>query len=213
MPNNSIPKFLVSIIPLLLIFFSFGWLFFTFAPAVRAELDYQFRQSLSALGADNLRELFFPHDLALELESSTSYRDFAIVIPKINLDERVVFNVDPNDKKAYGEALKIGIAHASGTGFPGDPRMGYYFAHSSTSVFSRQLNAVFYLLGKLEAGDEVFIWHDGEKFRYQVTGSEVTTPGDVSFLQQKYDEETIVLQTCWPLGTTLKRKLVFAKRI
>jgi sortase (surface protein transpeptidase) len=40
----------------------------------------------------------------------------------------------------------------------------------------------------------------------------VTNPDDVSFLNQPYDQETIVMQTCWPPGTTSQRLLVFAER-
>ena len=194
-------------------FISFSWFVLTFGPAVKVELEYQFRGMMSAVGATQLSELFWPGEINWELPDPDVDYDYGIVIPKIRLKETVVFNVNPNDEAAYSVALKNGIAHAAGTGFPGSDQLGYYFAHSAQSAFTRQFKAVFYLLGKLEPGDEIFIWHDGEKYEYKVTGSEVTNPTDLGFLSRNYPGETIVLQTCWPLGFAHQRKLVFAERV
>ena len=61
--------------------------------------------------------------------------------------------VDPVNKPAYMKALQLGVAHAAGTANPGEPGLGYYFAHSSgMNVLFPQKKAAFYLLGKLEAG-------------------------------------------------------------
>src|SRR5258706_500914 len=51
------------------------------------------------------------------------------------------------------------------------------------------------------------------RFDFKVTDSKITSPDDLSFLHQVYNTETIVLQTCWPPGTTLQRLLVFARRL
>lgn len=189
------------------------WVVMSFGPAVKAEAGYQFSQGLQAVGADSVRDLFIPTVGSWRTDALSKHRQYGIVIPKIQLDEPVVFNVNPNDERQYTEALKEGIAHAASTGFPGTNELGYYFAHSATSAFIGQYKAVFYLLGKLEAGDEIYIWHEGKRFEYKVTTTIVTDPYDLSFLDQEYGKETIVLQTCWPLGTALRRKLVFAELV
>lgn len=200
-----------AIAVLFLIFLS--WLVLTLAPVVMVEAKYQYRKLLGdVFQVQSLRSLILPTLRFADLQGQSKYQDYGIAIPALFLDEPVVFNVDPNDKTAYTEALKRGIAHASGTGFPDNPGVGYYFAHSSSPEFRTQFNAVFYLLGKLKSGDDVFIWHEQKRYQYRVTEIKETTADDVSFLNQPYPEETIVLQTCWPPGTTQRRLLVFANR-
>lgn len=190
----------------------FLWFFLTVTPVLAVELRYQYRRTLeNVFGVSSLRAVFIP-DLDLDFRSMSKHKEYGITIPKLYLDEPVVFNVDPNDKAAYTKALQEGIAHASSTSLPDAPGIGYYFAHSSSPEIQRQYNAIFYTLGKLEPGDEVFIWFEGKKHRYVVQDKKVTQPNDVSFLQAEYPAETIVLQTCWPVGTTQNRMLVFATR-
>lgn len=192
----------------------FCWWFFTsIVPIFIVEAKYQYRQSMYQLfGTESLRALLLPQ-FSFDLAARSRYKQYGITIPDIFLDEPVVFNVDPNNESEYTAALKQGIAHASGTSFPDAPGVGYYFAHSSSAEFQSQFNAVFYLLGKLTEGDPVYIWHEGERFDYKVTQTRITDPSDVSFLNQDESGEQIVLQTCWPPGTTQQRLLVFAERV
>ncbi len=190
------------------------WVGITFTPIVRVELQYQWRRfSSDLLGGNPVSSLFFPN-LSLDLRGSMAKNtENGIVIPKVFVDAPIIFNVDPNDPTAYTAALRQGIAHASGTGFPDQGGLGYYFAHSSAPELRSQFNAVFYLLGKLEAGDEVFLWHEGKRFEYRVTEIRTVSPQDVAFLDEEHSTETIVMQTCWPPGTTTLRRLVFAERV
>lgn len=190
------------------------WILSVALPIILVELRYQYQNILSSVfHVSDIRGLVFPQ-FRIDLKGYTSINTVnGITIPRIFVDEPVIYNVDPNDQRAYNDALKHGIAHASGTAFPGDSGLSYFFAHSSTPSLVHQFNAVFYLLNKLVVGDEIYIWHEGHRYDYQVSDKHITTPGDVSFLRQNYDTQTIVLQTCWPPGTTLKRLLVFATRL
>lgn len=190
------------------------WILSVLLPVTIVEANYQYKRLLKDLfQTTDIRGVFLPN-FKIDLTGYTSRNTVnGLTIPAIFVDEPIVFNVDPNDEKAYSEALKKGIAHASGTSFPGTGGVGYYFAHSSHPDVVRQYNAVFYLLGKLKEGDDVYIWHDGKRGDYKVFKKEITDPGDVSFLHTSYDTETVVLQTCWPPGSTMKRLLVFAKFI
>ena len=183
----------------------------TYTPIVIVETQYRYHEFLTSFfHVNDIRALIMPQfnfDFV-----TTKYPTAGMTIPKLYMDEPIIFNVDPQNRPQYMAALKQGIAQAAGTNLPGYPGLGYYFAHSSSAETVSQYNAVFYLLGKLQTGDEVDIWKDGQKNQYVVYDSYVTTPDDLRFLNQTYDHETIVLQTCWPPGTTLKRLLVFAKR-
>lgn len=140
--------------------------------------------------------------------------NYSIVIPKINANSRVEANVDTANKDTYLSALKNGIAHASGTANPGEGGHMFFFAHSTDNFWNvTRYNAIFYLLYKLEPGDDINIYYKGVRHRYQVIGHEIVDPSQVQYLTRKTDTELVTLQTCWPLGTTFKRYLVFAKPI
>lgn len=188
------------------------WLLSVVLPVASIELRYDYRKALAdVFHVSDVRGLIMPQ-FKLDLTGYSSVNTVnGITIPSLFIDEPVIYNVDPNNTAAYLAALKIGIAHASGTAFPGSGGLGYYFAHSSTAAFVRQFNAVFYLLGKINMNDEVYIWHEGVRHDYVVYDKQITVPSDLSFLHRDYPSETIVLQTCWPPGTTLQRLLVFAR--
>lgn len=178
------------------------------------ELTYQYKKVLrDGFGVSDIRGLILPQFHFDFKGIMSTYTVDGITIPAVFIDEPVVYNVDPNDKPAYLTALRKGIAHASSTSFPGTGGLGYYFAHSSTPDVAQKYNAVFYLLGKLHKGDELYIWRAGDRYDYRVSDIQITSPDDISFLRRTYLTETVVLQTCWPPGTTLQRLLVFAERI
>lgn len=190
------------------------WLLIVFLPVLFVEAKYQLKQVATDLGFTTGSSFFRPNSENFAIIGNTSKnKEYGIIIPKLGLDEKVLFNVDPNDENQYHQALKEGIAHASSTNYPDENGLGYYFAHSSSPNFRVQYNAVFYLLNKLEAGDAIYIWHDYKRYRYVVTEKRINQPNDVAFLYEQYEGENIVLQTCWPPGTTKERLLVFATRV
>ena len=188
------------------------WMVTVVLPVSGVELTYQYRKFLrNTFNVSDIRSLILPQ-FHIAQAVGTHTKD-GIAIPAVFIDEPIIYNVDPNNRTSYLAALGDGIAHASSTSFPGSGGLGYYFAHSSTPDLAKQYNAVFYLLGKLNTGDKIYIWHSGDQFIYKVTKKLITLPTDLSFLHQNYPTETIVLQTCWPPGTILQRLLVFAARV
>lgn len=159
----------------------------------------------------NLKYVLVP-DFSTDVRGMLSHHKQAgLYIPKIFVDSPIIYNTDAGNKQEYLDSLKQGIAHAAGTSLPDGDGLGYYFAHSSTPALVGQYNAIFYLLGKLEPGDDIYLWYQNQKYHYQVDTTQITTPDDLAFL--KNNQESLVLQTCWPPGTTQKRLLVFAKKI
>jgi len=140
--------------------------------------------------------------------------NFSIVIPKIGANARVIASVDTANERVYSDALKQGVAQALGTAFPGEGGHIFLFAHSTDYWWNvSTYNAVFYLLGKLEKGDEINIYFKGERFVYRMIDSKIVDPSEVEYITRKTNKEFLTLQTCWPLGTTFKRLLVFATRV
>jgi len=211
--TKNLPSGSVVFTTVLVILF-LHWLFTTLIPVLIVETRYQYKKTMMAIfKTTSLKEVFVPDFSSWTHVGLSKYKQYGIDIPDIFIDEKVIFNVDPSDPKQYKEALNAGIAHASGTSLPGEPGLGYYFAHSSSMDLRIQRNAIFYLLRKLEKNDSVYIWHENEKHHYKVYETKITEADDVDFFKKIIDTEEIVLQTCWPPGTTHKRLLVFAKRV
>lgn len=138
--------------------------------------------------------------------------NFSLIVEKIGADAPIVPNVDPTNKAVYNEALKRGVAHALGTSFPGQAGVTYLFAHSTDTIFNvPRFNAIFYLLNDLVAGDRIVVFFDGKRHDYFVTEKSITEPEDVRYFTLQTSEQILVLQTCYPPGTTWKRLLVVAK--
>lgn len=138
---------------------------------------------------------------------------FSVLIPKIGAASRVIPNVDSTNETEYVAALKKGVAHAKGSVFPGLIGTTYLFAHSTDSILDvGRYNAIFYLLKDLNPGDDVIVFFQNHRYNYKVTKTEIIDPADVDLLvHAQQTQEQLVLQTCWPPGTTLKRFMVVAK--
>lgn len=243
MTRREVIKYLIlrSIGNFLLLFAIFGVLA-TFGPALYFEVSYRIAQyrGITYTVADPsqvknrtspLGELMVKEGRARPVSSSgfgallagpkqqiivPKETQFSIVIPKINANANIVPNVDPGNEAEFQDALQLGVAHAKGTVFPGHTGNIYLFAHSTDSFWNvGRYNAIFYLLKDVTPGDEVIVYFENVRHNYVVTDSKIVEPSDVSYLvdSQKAPNETLVLQTCWPPGTTWKRLLVFAKPV
>lgn len=138
---------------------------------------------------------------------------FSIVIPKLGASAKVFPNVDPNNDAEFKPVLQQGVAHAKGTVFPGMTGNSYLFAHSADNFWDvGRYNAIFYLLKNLQKDDEIIIFFEQERYDYVVTETFIAEASDVSLLlgQNNNGREQLILQTCWPPGTTLKRQFVIA---
>src|SRR5262249_41872912 len=91
----------------------------------------------------------------------------------------------------------------------------YLFAHSTDSFWNvGRYNAVFYLLKDLKVGDDIIVFFQNRRYNYKVTETKIVDPSEVSLLTKaQQSDEQLVLQTCWPPGTTWKRQLVIAKPV
>jgi LPXTG-site transpeptidase (sortase) family protein len=152
---------------------------------------------------------FFPPSPPLQTQL---IRDgFYLSIPKIHAYSEVVANVDPWKESVYKEALKKGVAHAKGTYLPGEDKTIFLFAHSSGSPWEiTHQNTVFLRLGELEKNDLVLIDYKKKRYQYTIYDKKEVSPTDTDYLKN-IDKDIVILQTCTPIGTSLKRLLIFAK--
>jgi len=224
MIKNEVIKFLVlrSIGNFLLLFAIFGVLS-TFGPALYYEAQYRIIQIRGVKFTVSSQQTAKPsqNNLAQILTGPKEQNlipfdpSFSIVIPKIGASSQVFPNTDPSNQNEFLPVLAQGVAHAKGTVFPGLPGNIYLFAHSTDNFWDvGRYNAVFYLLKDLAAGDDIVLFFEGKRFNYKVTESAIVDPSEISFLVKSRDKnnpQILILQTCWPPGTTWKRLVVFAK--
>ena len=56
------------------------------------------------------------------------------------------------------------------------------------------------------------MYYNQKKFIYKVTDRATVKPGDVKTLESRDPEKKeLSLMTCWPVGTTLERLIIFAE--
>ncbi|NMB57323.1 sortase, partial [Candidatus Beckwithbacteria bacterium] len=154
------------------------------------------------------------NDASLLKSNSLLTEIFYLQIPKINLFSPVITNIDAADETAYKKALDQGIAHAAGTALPGEGKMIFLFAHDVDFSFDlSRYNALFYNLKDLEAKDPLTLFYDNKEYQYEVLKKLITDPSDTSALEEYKNQDVLIMQTCYPPGTTWKRLLVVAGRI
>ncbi len=138
--------------------------------------------------------------------------DPTISIPKINVFAPVVY--EPTIAEAsVQKALESGVVHYGNTPFPGQPGNSVIFGHSSNDWWEPgNYKFIFGLLDKLAPGDRLSVDYQSRRYIYEVTGTKVVAPTDVSVLNPTA-EPTLTLITCTPPGTSLKRLIVTAKQV
>jgi sortase A len=132
-------------------------------------------------------------------------RFYFLSIPKLDIQDALV--------KIGGESLDESLIHYGGTGIPGDYGNSVIFGHSILPAFYDPTNykAIFSYLPSLEPGDDIFVKYDGLTYRYVVYDMRVTTPDDITILEQRYDTSYLTLITCVPPGTYWKRLEIKAR--
>lgn len=217
---------LITIISFLgtgLIIFSLIGIVLTFGPAAYFEVQYRIWQAsgISHYIVDPISHMrqskflssnFIPtHPKSISMKPIDTL--FSIMIPKIGANAKITANVDPGDKNIYLPVLKRSVAQAKGSALPDQNGTVYLFAHSTDNFWDVGLyNAVFYLLKELNPGDNVVLYYKNQQYDYTVTDRKIVDPSDVSYLMNSlHSPKQLILQTCWPPGTTWKRLLVIAK--
>ncbi len=166
----------------------FGYVYY---PVVQSEIHYQTKH------------------IATEIVPVDS--QLGIIIPKIDANAPIIPHISPTDSAVYQQALTKGVAHAAGTVLPGDRGTSFLFSHSSVNILqARTYNSVFYLLHHVDVGDEITIYRLGTPLHFKIESKKVVEPSAISYLTETSDYPRLILMTCWPAGTDLKRLVVEA---
>lgn len=138
--------------------------------------------------------------------------NFSLIIPKIGLNSKIIPNIDPSNKDEYMEALKGGVAHAKFTAFPSEEGIVYIFGHSTDYPWNIQtFNALFYSIKDLQENDQIFVLYNNKPYVYKTLYQKIIDEDNLVYLNAQTNAKMLVLQTCYPPGTTLKRLIVVAQ--
>jgi sortase A len=141
-------------------------------------------------------------------------KDPLIIIPKINVQIPVVYDLDTNDEEAIQNALEGGVVHYSDTALPGYDGNVVIVGHSSNNIFNKgKYKFAFVLLSRLEPGDTFYLQKGGKRFTYEVYQKKIVKPDDVSVLRPDNRTATATLITCDPPGTSINRLVVTGEQI
>ncbi len=199
-----------------LVAFALGGIIGPITPTVRLESTYLMKQVNLAIRPKSkplppsIPVIFTPLVTPDGATIDPINKDFSLIIPKIGVNAPVIPAVNPADAKQYLKVLEKGIAHASTSYFPGEGTT-YLFSHSTNyDWFVSDLNAVFYHLKNLSEGDAIVVFYKGKQFTYRLTEKKVVAPSEISYLVGIAGDKRLILQTCWPPGSTTERLLMFA---
>ncbi|MDQ5982169.1 MAG: Sortase [Patescibacteria group bacterium] len=158
-----------------------------------------------------------PQNIVIDPNASTQVSsDPRLIIPKINVDVPVIYNVgyDHNSQMA---AMQKGVAHFAIPGansVPGQLGNTVFSGHSSNDLFDPgDYKFIFAQLDKLQLGDTIYVHYNSTRYTYTVTKKEVVKPTNVNALLGMDNKPNLTLITCTPLGTATNRLLVKAEQV
>ncbi len=152
--------------------------------------------------------------IIVDQNSTAVNNDPKVIIPKINVEIPVVYDVPSIDEQSVDNGLERGVVHYASTPSPGEQGNVVVVGHSSNNIFNKgKYKFAFVLLKKLEVGDTFMLDKDGKQYVYRVYDKKIVKPTDVSVLGPADKPSTATLITCDPPGTSLNRLVVTGEQI
>jgi sortase A len=137
-----------------------------------------------------------------------------VIIPKINVEIPVVYDISTIDEATVETGLERGVVHYADTAVPGEDGNVVIVGHSSNNIFNPgKYKFAFVLLSRLEDGDLFYLQKGGKRYTYEVYEKKIVKPTDVGVLATKDKQATATLITCDPPGTSINRLVVIGEQI
>jgi sortase A len=137
-----------------------------------------------------------------------------VIIPKINVEIPVVYDVNTIDETAVEKGLERGVVHYADTAVPGQNGNVVIVGHSSNNILNPgKYKFAFTLLHDLQTGDTFYLQKGGKRYTYQVYKRTIVKPTDVSVLGLAEKPASATLITCDPPGTSNNRLVVTGEQI
>ncbi len=134
-------------------------------------------------------------------------------IPSLNVDAPLIYSQSTEN---FDKDLLNGVIHYPGTAMPGQIGTTYISGHSSNYPWVKSnFNHIFTHLGDLAVNKSfsiVVTLNNGKQatLHYVVTKSQQYSPTDQAQFANA-GKSVVALSTCWPVGSTAKRLVVFGE--
>lgn len=137
-----------------------------------------------------------------------------IIIPKINVEAPVVYDVPSISESDVQKGLERGVVHYITTPNPGEKGNAVIFGHSSSNILNKgKYKFAFIMLKSLDKDDTFIVQKDGKRYVYKIYEKFVVKPDDLSVLGPTNKTSTVTLITCDPPGTSTNRLIIRAEQI
>lgn len=128
-------------------------------------------------------------------------KDNTLLIPKLDMRETVYESKDMS-------ALNKGIWHLPDSNSPDMGGNTIFAGHR----FTYSGKAVLYYLDKVSTGDNVYLYWEGKRYDYLVTGVNIVTPNDATLIAPT-ETSTLTIYTCTPVWSAKDRLVITAKLV
>ncbi|MBR0133898.1 class E sortase [Candidatus Saccharibacteria bacterium] len=143
-----------------------------------------------------------------------------LMIPKLNVEVPVVFG-SKTDVASMNVAMGNGVANFSVPGASAKPgEIGNFVisGHSAGNVYQNtNYKFIFSGLPRMADGDLIYMDYEGKRYVYKMIGHTIVYPNEVSVLskiaKEHPDKPLITLLTCYPLGTSRQRYIIYGEQI
>lgn len=130
-----------------------------------------------------------------------------VVIPRLGIAAPLVLPSSSSDRDLQ-IALASGVAIDPLGETPNRAGTSILVGHSSDLLWHEgSYKTIFASLNHLQKGDAITVLYDSQTYNYVVRSESTVAADDFEALDAPAD---LILLTCWPPGTTLKRLLVYA---
>lgn len=148
-------------------------------------------------------------------DSIAATQEPQVIIPKINVQIPVVYDVKTVQEADVQKGLESGVVHYSTTVLPGQQGNSAIFGHSSNNIFNKgKYKFAFVLLHELVPGDIFHLTYDRKVYTYRVYDKKVVAPSEVGVLNNVSGKPaTATLITCDPPGTSTNRLVVWGEQV
>ena len=143
-----------------------------------------------------------------------------LMIPKLNVEVPVVFG-SANDVASMNIAMGNGVANFAVPGAsakPGEKGNFVISGHSAGNVYQNtNYKFIFSGLPRMTEGDLIYMDYENKRYTYKMIGHTIVEPTDVNALvriaNDNPDKPLITLLTCYPLGTSRQRYIIYGEQI
>lgn len=140
-----------------------------------------------------------------------SNKENSLEIPKIEISVPLVLSEGVKESNLY-KLLERGVVLFPGSTLPGEVGQTIILGHSAPPGWPKiKYDWIFTRLNELADGDEIFVYFNHRKYSFYVTGKFFLDRGEELPQTLTNSDNVLVLISCWPPGSDIRRIAVVAK--